>query len=106
MRVPPPATRKELYAWPICALAEGHVRVTGGNAATVVTMLHSWAEFAGTLSTTPTPKKLVPAVLGIPVMAPVEGFRTKPAGSDPVMENVYGGVPPEAADKELYATPT
>jgi hypothetical protein len=58
-------------------------------------------------STTWAVKVNVPAVLGVPVMAPVDGFRVRPAGSEPlVIENVYGGTPPVATSAELYATPT
>ena len=45
--------------------------------------------------------------LGVPVMAPVEAFRDKPAGRVPlVMDQVYGVVPPVAASAALYTTPT
>ena len=49
---------------------------------------------------------MTPAPDGVPVTAPVEAVRLKPGGSDPVIENAYGGVPPEATNAELYATPT
>jgi hypothetical protein len=52
-------------------------------------------------------KLKVPAVVGVPVMAPVEVFSVNPGGSDPdVIENVYGGTPPLAVNDELYGTPT
>jgi hypothetical protein len=54
-------------------------------------------------------KGKVPAKVGVPMRSPVATTRLKPGGSDAgvgVMENVYGGVPPVAASKELYATPT
>jgi hypothetical protein len=51
-------------------------------------------------------KGKVPAKVGVPRRSPVAGTTLKPGGSDPVIENVYGGVPPVAASKELYATPT
>ena len=36
--------------------------------------------------------------VGVPAMAPVEGFSARPAGSAPeVTLQVYGGVPPEPA---------
>lgn len=50
-------------------------------------------------------KSVVPNVVGVPLTTPVEAVRLKPAGSDPVVEYVYGGVPPVAASKELYCTP-
>ena len=53
-------------------------------------------------STTWAVKLNVPAVVGVPVMAPVDGFSVKPAGSEPlIIENVYGGTPPEATNAEL-----
>ena len=49
----------------------------------------------------------VPAVVGVPVIAPVEGFSVSPGGSEPLtMEKVYGGTPPVATSAELYGTPT
>jgi len=47
-----------------------------------------------------------PRVLGVPVIAPVEVLRVKPAGREPLMLNVYGGVPPPAVSADEYATPT
>ena len=49
------------------------------------------------MSTAVMVKGNVPAVVGVPVMAPVAGFRTSPGGNTPlVTENVYGPVPPLA----------
>ena len=43
--------------------------------------------------------------VGVPVIAPVEAFRFKPCGREPVvMENVKGDVPPVATSAELNAT--
>src|SRR6185312_10223983 len=39
---------------------------------------------------------LVPAAVGVPLIAPVEEFRFNPAGR-PVADQVYGVVPPDAA---------
>jgi len=68
------------------------------------------AQFRVTLedapSTTLIEKELVPAVVGVPVTPPVEAFKLRPAGSDPVNENVYGVVPPVAPNAELKGTPT
>jgi hypothetical protein len=58
-------------------------------------------------STTWAVKLNVPEVLGVPVIAPVEVFKVKPAGNEPVViENVYGATPPEATRLDVYATPT
>ena len=43
-------------------------------------------------------KLLVPEAVGVPVMAPLEAFRLRPAGRLPlVIDQVYGVLPPEAA---------
>jgi hypothetical protein len=76
-----------------------------GGGATDVTMLQAWVAVPAALSRTLATKEILPAALGVPVMAPVAGLRFKPAGSAPVVENVYGGVPPVATIKELYSTP-
>ena len=50
---------------------------------------------------------LVPAVVGIPLMRPVEASRVNPAGSEPVkIVWVYEVSPPIALIKERYGTPT
>ena len=47
-----------------------------------------------------------PAAVGVPVTAPVEVFRVKPAGNVPTIENVYGEVPPVTVIAPLLnATP-
>jgi hypothetical protein len=49
----------------------------------------------------------VPEAVGVPVTAPVEVFRVRPAGSVPTTLNVYGGVPPLIVIAPLLkATPT
>src|SRR4051794_8742307 len=48
----------------------------------------------------------VPAVVGVPVIAPEPPLRTSPVGSAPLeMVNVYGAVPPEPETVWLYAVP-
>jgi hypothetical protein len=47
----------------------------------------------------------VPAVVGVPVMAPVDESMLRPAGN-PVADQVYGVVPPVAATVAEYAVPT
>jgi hypothetical protein len=48
-------------------------------------------------SVTWTLKLEVPAVLGVPLIAPVLGFKVKPAGSEPLeIDQVYGVAPPLA----------
>ena len=56
-------------------------------------------------SLTCTVKLWVPWLVGVPVMAPEE-LRVRPAGKLPeVIDQVYGGTPPEAASEPLYGTP-
>ena len=44
----------------------------------------------------------VPAMVGVPVIAPVDVFKLSPGGKAPEMiEKVYGGVLPEATSAEL-----
>jgi hypothetical protein len=45
---------------------------------------------------------LVTVCVGVPVIAPVEAFNVRPAGSVPlVSDHIYGGVPPVAAKTAL-----
>ena len=58
-------------------------------------------------SCTPTAKLAGPAVVGVPVIAPVEVFSVSPFGSDPaVIAHVYGKVPPVTAMLCEYADDT
>jgi len=46
----------------------------------------------------------VPAVVGVPVIAPVDPFNVKPAGKLPtIVAHVYGVVPPVATTFAEYA---
>ena len=48
----------------------------------------------------------VPAVVGVPVICPVELFSERPAGKEPkVTDHVYGVVPPLACSVVAYAVP-
>ena len=47
-----------------------------------------------------------PAVVGVPIIAPVLAFRVSPPGRLPVLEKVYGRAPPAAVSAEVYDTPT
>jgi hypothetical protein len=53
-------------------------------------------------STTFAVKLKAPGVVGVPVMAPVAGFRVRPGGRLPaVIENVNGACPPVVVNAEL-----
>jgi hypothetical protein len=59
------------------------------------------------LSVTWTVKLKDPLCVGVPVTAPLELLSVKPGGRDPVlMDQVYGGVPPDAESPCEYAVPT
>jgi hypothetical protein len=49
--------------------------------------------------------KLVLPTVGVPVIAPVTVFKNKPVGSDPMIENVKGDVPPVAMIADEYGMP-
>ena len=52
-------------------------------------------------------KEKGPAVVGVPVIAPVVVSSVRPAGRAPeAIANVYGAVPPVTVIAELYGTPT
>lgn len=65
------------------------------------------AELAGDEeSDTCTVKLDVPAVVGVPVIAPLVAFKLKPAGKVPVVIfQLYGAIPPVAVNVALYITP-
>src|ERR1035441_8444425 len=59
------------------------------------------------LSVTFAVKLKVPAVFGVPLIAPVEGFRSKPPGNaPPPRDQVYDVVPPCAVSVTKYGPPT
>jgi hypothetical protein len=58
-------------------------------------------------SSTKAVKGNCPALLGVPVITPLELFNAKSGGSVPELtENTYGEIPPRAPIAEEYATPT
>jgi len=60
-------------------------------------MERSFCTVRDPLSVTRTVKFEVPAVVGVPVIAPVDPFNVKPAGKLPTtVAHVYGVVPPAA----------
>jgi hypothetical protein len=72
--------------------------LTGGGC-TVSVRLFVAVEAGDAVSVTRTVKFEVPAVVGVPVILPVEAFRAKPPGSVPVeMDQVYGVIPPLATN--------
>jgi hypothetical protein len=65
-----------------------------------------WA-MAPCASVTVTPKLVLPAVVGVPEITPVEASRLSPAGREPeVIAQEYGVMPPVAWSVAEYALPT
>lgn len=100
---PPLATIETgVICTPATAVIETQLPVTGGYTTieqAAVAVLES--TFPDESTTCPV-KFNVPAVVGVPVIAPVAPFRNKPSGRLPEeIENVYGGVPPVATSAEL-----
>lgn len=77
-------------------MPEGSVDVVRLSGAGLMTIVSLWLAVCCGLPESVTVTVIVvdPAVVGVPLT--VHPFRMRPAGSVPVMEQVYGGVPPEA----------
>lgn len=101
--VPPLAVMFALYTTPTCPF--GSVLVIA-SAAGEITIVSSCLAFCAGLpaSVTLTVTVALPATVGVPLT--VQPVRPRPAGSAPVIEQVYGVVPPLAVMFALYATPT
>ncbi len=83
------ATSNELYATPTWAGPTGQVtfKVGTGRIAAAVTMLQSLVAAPDAESAELAAKLVVPAAIGVPKIAPVAGFRIRPAGKAVVVEN-------------------
>ena len=66
------------------------------NTIAVTLITRSRAAVTPSESVTLAVKAFWPPWVGVPVIAPVEEFSARPAGKLPVVEKVYGGVPPVA----------
>ena len=62
----------------------GHVAFSAGAGAIV--MLQLAVAFTGCPSTTFAVKLIMPEVVGVPVIAPVDVFSVRPSGSEPTVE--------------------
>ena len=76
------------------------------KAAGAMTIVSAWLAFCAGLpeSVTFTVMGDEPAVVGVPLT--VQPARAKPGGKVPVIEQLYGDVPPVAPISALYGTPT
>ena len=62
---------------------------------------------APALSVTRMVKVKVTALFGVPLMAPVAEFNVRPLGKAPLLtDQLYGSVPPVAANTSEYVAPT
>jgi hypothetical protein len=105
---PPVAASVRLYATPICPFGRLVVVITRSGIPELMIMDNAWSSVSGVpwLSVTLTVKFDVPAVVGVPLIVPVEEPSDSPAGSDPeITDQLYGVVPPVATTVWLYATP-
>lgn len=103
--VPPVAATVALYAAPALPPGNDAVVMVGG-AMIVIARLAVAVRCVGLVeSVTVTTAVLAPAVVGLPLMTPVEALMLRPAGR-PVADQVYGVEPPLAATVALYAVPT
>jgi hypothetical protein len=104
--VPPEPVQLPEYATFTCAPA-GKLHVKVKTAGATVKLPNACVAVCGvaSLSVTFTVNDVAPAVLGVPVMAPVDGFKFNPPGSAPTLiEYVYAGVPPAAVQLPVYTT--
>jgi hypothetical protein len=101
--VPPDAVMFALYAMPTVPL--GSVLVNASVAGAMM-MVSTWLTFCAgePASVTLTVTIALPAVVGVPLTT--HPVRLRPSGNVPVIEQLYGEVPPFAVIVELYATPT
>jgi hypothetical protein len=101
--LPPVAANVWLYAVLIVPFAKDVVVTTRGS---YTPMLNAWLAVAPFASWTCTVKLLVPATVGVPLIAPVDVFKVNPVGSVPTVTLHTSGVfPPEAFNVWLYNNP-
>ena len=104
--VPPLACSVAEYAVPVIPLGKDVVVTVGGCAAAATTMLRAFVPVLFAASVTCTVNDVVPAVVDVPEMAPVDATRLSPAGSVPALTlQLYGVVPPLACSVVEYAVP-
>ncbi len=110
--VPPVGTIVEEYATPTCpvtAAAQAAVSTAGEMVMPQAEVIKTCAGDAAVPleSVTLMVKLKGPVPVGVPVIAPVLGFRNRPGGKAPEFRvKVYGAVPPVATMAEPYWIPT
>jgi hypothetical protein len=104
--VPPVAASVLLYAVPTVPAVSGLAVEIVGAAAALIVKENDFVDEALFPPVTRTVKVEVPAVVGVPLIAPPVD-RERPAGRDPEeTDQLYGVVPPLADNVWLYAVPT
>jgi hypothetical protein len=102
--VPPVTTIDELYGLPtVPVVAPAHCAdIVGGAIVMLQLLVVVVACTPGVESVTVTWNENGPAVVGVPVIAPVVAFSVRPGGRDPELTvNVYGAEPPVTVIDEL-----
>ena len=104
--VPPLACSVVEYAVPVVPPGSDVVVTVGGCTIVATTILNACVPILFAASFSCTVNDAVPAVVGVPVICPVELFSERPAGKKPkVTDHVYGVVPPLASRVVEYAVP-
>ena len=104
--VPPLACSVVEYAVPVVPPGSDVVVTNGGCAIVATTILNAFVPVLFAASVTCTVNDAVPAVVGVPLICPVELFSERLAGKEPeVRDHTYGVVPPLAWSVVEYAVP-
>src|SRR5271165_6242107 len=105
--VPPVAANVCEYPTPTCPFANDAVVIVSVGDAIVIDSAAVFDTAGTSESVTFTVKFVVPAAVGVPLIAPVDAFSVNPAGRLPTdIAQLYGVVPPVAANVCEYPTPT
>jgi hypothetical protein len=105
--VPPLACSVVEYAVPAVPPGSVVVVTVGGCAGAATTTLKAFVPVLFAESLTRTVIDTVPAVVGVPLITPVDETRLTPAGNVPALRlQVYGVVPPLACSVVEYPLPT
>ena len=94
------------YAVPVVPPGNDVVVIVGGCGAAAIAILSAFVAELFAASVTFTVNDEVPAVVGVPEIAPVDAVKLKPAGNVPALTlQVYGAVPLLACNVVEYAVP-
>src|SRR4051812_8914775 len=102
--VPPVAAKVAPYDVPVIAGDNELVVIVSGATTAMVSVFVAVRRVGLVESVTVIVTVLVPSVVGVPVIAPVEALSARPAGR-PIADQVYGAFPPVAASVAAYDVP-